>query len=142
MASGTTCFRRAALSPRRNRTAGLKEYTLDKETSGLLIIDVQERLLIPFPEETKRRLFRNLTVIIETARVFNLPVVLTEQYPKGLGATVDAVRGLLPGVGPLGKTFFNCMKDEIIAGAVRGMGRDTVLVCGIETHICVLQTAL
>ncbi|MGI9364649.1 MAG: hydrolase [Rhizobiaceae bacterium] len=107
--------------------------------SLLLVIDMQERL-VPAMLAPARTL-KNAALLIETARELDIPVVLTEQYPKGLGSTVaeiDRVAGDSP-VFP--KLHFSCMQDPTISGAVQEKGRRQVILAGMEAHICVVQTA-
>jgi nicotinamidase-related amidase len=105
--------------------------------SALLVIDVQEKLLAAIPETP--RLLVNLSFLLDVARVLNIPVLATEQYPKGLGPTLPAIAERLPPGRPA-KVVFSCGGvPEVIAGLA---GRPTALLAGIEAHVCVLQTAL
>lgn len=119
-----------------------KMYTIEKDNCGLLVIDIQERFMVPFGDNTKKHLFRNAGIIIKTAKEFKLPVIITEQYSKGLGHTVPEIQKHLPDVVPYDKVHFNCMKDAAIARGIADMERRTIIVCGVETHICVVQTVL
>lgn len=109
---------------------------LDAERAALLIIDVQEgfRPAIPGFE----RLAAAVATLARGAAVLDVPVIITEQYPKGLGATVGEVTAALPaGTAPLAKTAFSAA-----AAGFDLDGREQVIVCGVEAHVCVDQTIL
>ena len=113
--------------------------SLSLDTTILVLIDYQERL---FPAmHDKGNLLSHVLKLVEGARVLGLPVLLTEQYPKGLGPTLPEIKDLLPDVIPLEKTCFSCCEDEHFCSALAASGRRQVLVAGIEAHICVYQTA-
>ncbi|MBA1158091.1 isochorismatase family protein [Microvirga mediterraneensis] len=117
---------------------------LDAKRSHLLVVDLQARLMPAIHEgET---ILRNVRILLETAKRLGVPVTVTEQYPKGLGPTVPPVREALPpDAATLSKTAFSAARDPGIAervAALRGSGRDQLVICGTEAHICVLQTAL
>jgi nicotinamidase-related amidase len=112
---------------------------LSAADSALLVIDVQEKLLAAIPQAPA--LLLNLTLLLDVARRLDVPVLATEQYPKGLGPTAAAVAERLP-AGPPAKVAFSCVAvPEVVAGLQQG-GRSAVLLAGIEAHVCVLQTAL
>ena len=108
---------------------------LDRERAALVIVDVQEAFrpaVLDF-----ERVARNAGVLAQGATALGLPLVVTEQYPKGLGATVPEVADHTDGAEPVEKTVFSAARAD---GFDLG-GRDQALVCGIETHVCVWQTA-
>jgi nicotinamidase-related amidase len=114
---------------------------LRTEDCILGIIDIQEKLLPPIHE--KERLVRNSQLLIRLANMVGLPVVLTTQYSKGLGQTVPEIASLLPKIKPLDKLEFGCFGNGEFCSAISLLaGRNTLLLCGMETHICVMQTAL
>lgn len=115
------------------------QLELDAATTALLVVDWQERLCAAMPAEVVERNTRNLTHLLTLARRLEMPVLATEQYPQGLGPTTEAVRALLPGPAHP-KTAFSVMRDAAAAAALRDAGRKTVVVAGVETHICVYQT--
>ena len=115
-------------------------FMLDKENSVLLVIDIQERLAVVMKE--KDAVVRNTQHLIELAKMINLPVVVTEQYPKGLGRTVPELQAALPDVKPVEKTSFDCCGEPAFMAEMRRIGRKKVIVTGMETHICVLQTTI
>lgn len=109
---------------------------LDRDRTALLVVDVQEgfRPVIDGFEDVARR----TATLVQGARVLGIPVHVTEQYPKGLGPTVPEVAEHLDGVERLPKTVFSAPDAE----GFDLDGRDQIVVCGIETHICVMQSAL
>jgi nicotinamidase-related amidase len=113
---------------------------LTTEDTVLVAIDFQERLFSVMHD--KEKLLRNVVKLIKGAGVLEIPIILTEQYPKGLGPTIPEIKGLLPGVPPLEKACFNCCDNEAFYRALESLGRKQVLIAGIEAHICVYQTAM
>jgi nicotinamidase-related amidase len=110
---------------------------LDPERTTLIVVDVQEGFRKAVPDFD--RVARATATLIEGAEAIGIPIVVTEQYPKGLGATAPEIAEHLPeGTEPLEKV---CFSAADAAGFDLG-GRDQALVCGIETHVCVNQTAL
>jgi nicotinamidase-related amidase len=105
----------------------------------VLVVDVQERLLPVIP--ARDRLITNVAFLLDVAQLLSVPAVATEQYPKGLGRTAPAIAGRLPS-GPPEKVTFSCCGAPGLVERLRDGGRTTVVVCGMETHVCVLQTAL
>jgi nicotinamidase-related amidase len=113
---------------------------LSMQDTALVIIDVQEKLFRLMQE--KEKLLDNLQRLIQGARVLGLPIILTEQYPQGLGPTLPEIISLLPGVKPLPKRVFSCYRDGQFRKEVEALSRKQVLITGIETHVCVYQTAI
>lgn len=108
--------------------------------SLFLIIDIQERLL-PVMAEADACLAAN-KMLLEGLGHLGVPCLFSEQYPKGLGPTLQALRDLAPQAGVLPKLSFSCMDDPGLSQALEDSGRKTVILGGIEAHVCVLQTAL
>jgi nicotinamidase-related amidase len=106
--------------------------------AGLLIIDVQEKLM-PFIRDAAA-LTRNIGFLIDAARILKIPVQATEQYPRGLGATVAELAGRLPERPD--KVAFSCCVIPSVVESFRRGGRSKIVLAGIETHVCVLHTAL
>ncbi len=110
---------------------------LDRKTACLVVVDVQEKLIPVMwnfaPVEKYCR------AMILAARDLDLPIIATEQYPKGLGATLASVREVLPAA-PLVKMHFSCGADPEFTKALAATGRRQVIVVGLETHVCVYQT--
>ena len=112
---------------------------LDRADALLMVIDVQEKLAAAMPKAPLAELERNAAVLIRAARRLEIPVIATEQYPKGLGPTVASLRELLPQE-PMSKMEFSCGASKPIARHVLGSGRKQVVVVGMEAHVCVFQT--
>lgn len=122
------------------------DLALDRARAALLVIDVQERLAAAMPPDPMAALVRNTCVLIEAARRFGLPVVVSQQYPRGLGETVRPVADALAAV-PEGSLhrfdkveFSACAAPAFAAIAPRLAGRDQWVVTGMEAHVCVYQT--
>lgn len=108
-------------------------------TAGL-IVDLQERL-VPHMHEHDL-LLQRCEVLIKGLGVLGVPMMYTEQYPAGLGKTVDAVGSLLSTSPAIEKRSFSCCDEPAVLTQLQSTGRTTVLVAGIESHVCVLQTAI
>jgi nicotinamidase-related amidase len=115
---------------------------LEPEQCALLVVDIQEKLLPPIWE--KERLVRNAQLLIRVAGILKIPALVTTQYNKGLGNTVPEVAALLPDSPTVDKMMFSCFGSDAFCGLLKRLPgqRTTVLLCGMETHICVMQTAL
>jgi nicotinamidase-related amidase len=116
------------------------ENTLDRRQAALVVIDMQEsfRRAVPDFAEVAAR----VALVAHAVTLLGLPLVVTEQYPKGLGRTASEIRAVLPeGLEPIEKTAFSsCGAQEFVA-RLEETGARQVLVCGIEAHVCVNQTA-
>jgi nicotinamidase-related amidase len=114
-------------------------YRLNRQRTGLLIVDVQEKLF-PLVERTCE-VMEKLKLVIEGFQILKLPIVVTEQYPKGLGNTVGTLKAWLGDDQVyLSKTTFSCTGSEEIKKHLLEMPVDDWVVVGIEAHVCVLQT--
>ena len=115
---------------------------LDPEQCALLVVDIQDKLLPAIAN--KELLVKNAKLLIRLAGLLNLPILVSTQYSRGLGGTVPEIAELLPGAAVLDKTEFGCFNNSGFCSAVKKLpgNRTTVLICGMETHICVMQTAL
>jgi len=112
------------------------------DASQILVVDVQTRLAAAMPPADRERTLRNLGVLLEAARLLAVPVLVTEQYPKGLGPTEAAVSARLPGgTTAFTKTSFSCCDAQGLLGALDVGRHPQVVLGGMETHVCVLQTA-
>ncbi len=107
--------------------------------TALLVIDVQEKLLPLMPEAA--RLVRNVAFLIDAARLLDLPILATEQYPKGLGPTVAELRGRFVDSPAEKVAFSSCVAPGMVETLHRE-ARPKVVLAGMETHVCILQTAL
>jgi nicotinamidase-related amidase len=109
----------------------------------LLIVDAQERLAAAMPEDTLEPMLANLGRLVRAAKLLEIPIISTEQYPQGLGSTVPAVREHLPEpCTPTEKTCFSCCAASGFERALTEQPeRKQIVLAGLEAHICILQTA-
>jgi nicotinamidase-related amidase len=115
---------------------------ISRADAALVVIDIQEKLAAAMDPAVIAQTVKNTGILIEAAKLFGMPVIVSEQYRRGLGPTLAPLAEKLAGVEPLEKLFFDCVRDEGLAKAIAGCGRRTFIVTGIETHVCVFQTAL
>ena len=109
----------------------------------LTIVDVQERLFNAMDAERRDEMVANVKILASAARRLDVPVLVTEQYPKGLGHTLQELREALPaGVEPLEKVAFSCWGVESVRARLTATGARQLLLGGIEAHVCVLMSAL
>lgn len=120
--------------------ARIDGFRFDRSGAVLLVIDIQERLAAVMAEREK--VIANAGHLIAASKLLDVPVVYTEQYPRGLGPTVPELRAELEPAAPVEKLTFDCCGEPAFAPALEAAGRSSVIVCGMETHICVLQTVL
>lgn len=112
---------------------------MDRNKSALLVVDVQERLL-PHIHDWQR-LLDNVIWLVRLAQRMEVPIAASEQYTKGLGRSHPALRSQLPDDAIAEKLHFSCVAGRCL-DSLPGSGRAQVVVAGIESHVCVLQTAL
>lgn len=108
------------------------------ENSLLVVIDIQESLARVM--HGKDALFENLQKIIKGAGILNIPMIVTEQVPEKLGATIPEISPLLDTVTPISKSSFSCCGEDRFMRELEGMKRGQLLITGIESHVCVYQT--
>lgn len=115
---------------------------LDAERCALIVVDIQEKLLPPIFESAQ--LLKNSQLLIRLAGILKIPALVTTQYAKGLGNTTPEIASLLPETQPIDKQMFSCFGSDVFCSMLKRLpgNRNTVLLCGMETHICVMQTAL
>ena len=114
---------------------------LNANTSCLVLVDVQEKLT-PLVHESDKFL-SHILWLLKAATMLDIPVIVAEQYPKGLGHTVAAIKSALPAGTPIiSKTSFSCAQDDNWLNQLKKLDRSQIVIMGIETHVCVLQTAL
>ena len=112
---------------------------LSADQACLLVVDVQEAFEGHIYE--MGRVIERTKVLIEAAKLLEVPIIVTEQYPKGLGRTVKQLQEVLDQTNYYDKVTFSCCQDEAIKDAVTVVGRRQALLAGIETHVCITQTA-
>jgi nicotinamidase-related amidase len=122
--------------------AEMARRPLEAEQCALVVIDIQEKLLPPIFQ--KEQLVRNAQLLIRAAAILKIPALVSTQYAKGLGLTVPEISSLLPGTEAVDKTLFSCFGSDVFCSLVKRLPgkRNTLLLCGMESHICVTQTAL
>jgi len=110
------------------------------EESCLIVIDMQERLVPAM--QAPARTIKNAGVLIRAADRLSIPILMTEQYPKGLGRTVRELNGISEKAKVIEKIHFSCMQEKTFADTFRASGRKQAIIAGMEAHICVLQTGV
>lgn len=113
---------------------------ITRAKAGLVVVDIQERF-VPVIHELPR-VIQNSLRLINGAVILHVPIFATEQYRKGLGATVPEVVSAIPDFAPMEKTAFSCCGAPGFVEALRAKGVQDVILCGIEAHVCVSQTCL
>ena len=117
--------------------------TLHRERIALVVIDVQERLFPAMDADHREEVMRNIKVLTATARRLHLGILVTEQYPKGLGHTLQELKDTLPAeVQPVEKVAFSCLGVDAFRSRLAATGARQLLLAGIEAHVCVLMSAL
>ena len=111
-----------------------------KERTAALVIDIQERLY-PFIFENET-LTKNVTTLIEGLKIIGIPIFVTEQYVKGLGPTIEPVANVLGTHPRIEKMSFSCCDEPRVMEGIAVTGKENIILAGIESHVCVLQTAL
>lgn len=110
--------------------------------SQLVVVDFQTKLAAAIPDDVRSRVLHQIQVLLKAAAAIGVPVLVTEQYPQGLGPTESAISSLFPpGLQRFDKTRFSCCGANGFLPALAQGGRPQVVLAGMETHVCVLQTA-
>jgi len=118
----------------------MNKFFLGKHDAVLVLVDIQERLAAVMSE--RKKVVDNCLHLIELTRLLDIPVILNEQYPKGLGPTVSEIKDALQPYEPLEKLTFSCCKGPSFMDRLSGTGRKEIILAGMETHVCVLQTCI
>lgn len=113
---------------------------LEPKDCILLLVDIQKSLLDLCDE--RESIPKNTAALIEIARIFEIPVLFSEQNPDKLGGFLPELIRKVPHARSLPKIEFNCFENEVISGAIRSTGRDALLLAGIEGHVCIFHTAV
>jgi nicotinamidase-related amidase len=122
--------------------AEIARQPLEADRCALIVVDIQEKLLPPIFQ--KQQLLKNSQLLIRLAGILKIPALLTTQYARGLGNTTPEIASLLPETEPIDKQMFSCFGSDAFCSLLKRLpgNRNTVLLCGMESHICVMQTAL
>ena len=113
---------------------------MNVDDAALVVIDVQEKLFRVI--NNKDILAKNIQALIKGAIILEIPIILTEQNPTGLGPTIVEVAELVPAIRRIPKFSFSCCGDKLFMQEIKTTGRRHIIIAGIETHICVYQTAV
>lgn len=120
---------------------GLAKFTLERDKAVLVVVDVQERLVPAMDEKVYKRVLRGINLLVQGSKELGLPVVTTEQYPRGLGHTVSELVGACTSE-VVEKVTFGCCGEANFLQRLKEIGRPQVIVTGMEAHVCVYQTVL
>jgi len=118
----------------------METFFLNKDDAALLIIDIQERLASVM--SAKETVINNCLHLIEVSKLLDIPVIVTEQYAKGLGPTEGKIRDALPHYQQVEKLAFSCCEEPLFLDSISRVNRKSLLLTGMETHICILQTCI
>ncbi len=113
---------------------------LEIQDCCLVVVDVQGKLAQLMVD--KEALFKNICILVQAAKILNLPILWCQQVPEALGPTIPEVAELLTGIEPINKASFSCCGQEQFNAQLNTLGKEQVLLCGIETHVCIYQTAM
>ena len=111
-----------------------------KEHTVALVIDIQERL-VPVMEDHES-LIENCRILINGLQELSVPLIVTQQYTKGLGETIPEIKSIVKNLSPIEKRDFSCYDEANVSTELKKSGAKNVIICGIESHVCVLQTAV
>lgn len=127
-----------------NLSPGINRFHInDRENLVCLLVDLQDGLIAAMQQDVRNKTEANINLIITSAKIMHIPIIITEQYPKGLGHTVKPVRENLGELyEPIEKMCFSCWDQPAFQEKVKLLTPKSVIITGIEAHICVLQTAL
>jgi nicotinamidase-related amidase len=117
-----------------------RTHMINIEKSCLVVVDVQGKLAQLM--HGKDVLFKNIQILIRAAQILNIPILWCQQCPYALGPTVPDIARLLTDNEPIDKAAFSCCGAESFNSKLNGLARDQILLCGIETHVCIYQTAI
>ncbi|HPW68195.1 MAG: isochorismatase family protein [Desulfomonilia bacterium] len=120
----------------------MNKFLLQAEDCAVMVIDIQEKLFAVMDERFRSLLIRNSRILVETAQALDMPIVVTEQYPKGMGGTILEIGEHIRGIQRYEKLYFSCYRDPAIRDRTDSLARKTVIVAGMETHVCVFQTVI
>jgi len=123
-----------------NQETPCSKMRINKEQTAGLIIDIQEKLT---PHIFKHELISSNTVLlIRGLRVLDIPLILTQQYTRGLGETITSISEAIGNIMPVEKISFSCCDEPVFIEKLGQLGRKNIIIAGIEAHVCILQTVL
>ena len=113
---------------------------IQSDKAQALVVDIQEKL---FPHMSEKEQFLSTTIkLIKGLKLLKIPFIINEQYPKGIGHTITPIKELLEDENPYEKTTFSCCKTDSTMQAIKNKNKKFVIVFGIETHVCIMQSVL
>lgn len=118
-----------------------ERFMINSENSALLIVDIQEKLANTMKKSVLESMLQNVRKLIELAKTVSIPILITEQYPKGLGITLSQVKEHVDSE-VIEKIHFSCLGEEKFVEKLKSTGRNKIIITGMETHVCVYQTCL
>ncbi len=113
---------------------------LEKENCAIMVIDMQEKLLQVMP--SKEEVIKNNKIFLQAAKEFSIPLIFTEQYPQGLGETTEVLKNLLKQAKYFEKMTFSALLLKECEDYLKNLNKNVIILTGVETHVCVLSTAL
>lgn len=117
-------------------------FFLERDKAVLVVIDVQEKLCVAMDDHVLKKLTKNIGILLESAAELDVPVLVTEQYVKGLGATLPELLEKADKAAHFEKMTFSCCGCTDFIAALKAAGRTQVIITGMEAHVCVLQTVI
>lgn len=111
-----------------------------QENTAAVIIDIQEKLL-PHIHDWEN-ILRNCIKLVEGLQILSVPIIVTQQYTRGLGNTVPAIIQKFPEFSYIEKLSFSCCEEPLFSAMISNLGKQNIILCGIESHVCVLQTCI
>jgi len=113
---------------------------LSIQNSVLIVVDIQERIISKISDQ--HTVVSNTVTLIKSAGILNVPIIITEQYPRGVGQTIHVIKDLIVPWQPIEKICFSCFGNDNFLKKLKKLKRDNIILCGIESHVCITQTAL
>ena len=122
------------------RNQGKREMRINREDCAAVVVDIQERLFRVM--QGKDDLLKKCLVLLEGLKVLEVPILVTEQYPRGLGPTIEPLKQVLESSTAIEKIAFSCCDEPEFISSLEHLTRKNVIICGIEAHVCVQQTVI
>lgn len=120
---------------------GAEKFILNPEALCLVVVDVQEKLASAMKKEIVEKLLKNIVTLINLCKLYSIPIIVTEQYPKGLGNTLSEIRDFIDEK-PIEKIHFSCVKEKEFINRLNQLGKNQIILVGMETHVCIWQSCL
>jgi nicotinamidase-related amidase len=120
----------------------MDRFFLDSEKAVLVVIDIQEKLCLAMDEKVLAKLNKNVGILLEGAQRLNMPILITEQYVRGLGGTLPELKEKAGDAPCFEKMTFSCCGNPEFVETLKKTGRTQVIITGMETHVCLLQTVI